>query len=470
MKTFRMVQEVYHSYLVMDCNPDLAADDYGLNILVNNELPQFVLFQNRFKDGLSEYYYDVTECCSLENILKQKLAENDLHTFADALCRALEAVEDFLMDENDIVLSSSCIFKNSEDCWCFIYYPGYGQKLAVQLKQLVEQFLTAVDYTDADSVRKAYQLYHISCDENTALKKLHSFSILENVADDTVLPDCSVGTNSSPGVNVSPSAYGSPGVNVSPSACGSPSVNGNHDACVSRGMYNSPSVCGNPETGKKKKMKESSQKVKKSYKKHNISGVCILTAVLMIEAGIGVWAIQNITSVDIRILIGCFAFVAAATLMGGIIVIHFGKNENSEDFWKPEDFVDYEGIPEPTGSFSGERATTLLSLENTDNAAEVVLKSVHTEQWPDLRIRRFPAIIGKDSKDPGLCIRLPAVSRRHARMEKAGAEIRLTDLHSSNGTFVNGELIGPNCPVCLHPGDNVIFADVEFVFELSEAK
>ena len=49
------------------------------------------------------------------------------------------------------------------------------------------------------------------------------------------------------------------------------------------------------------------------------------------------------------------------------------------------------------------------------------------------------------------------ISRRHAEMIWDGARCAVTDLGSSNGTFVNGRRLMPNVPEALRPGDQVSF-------------
>lgn len=54
----------------------------------------------------------------------------------------------------------------------------------------------------------------------------------------------------------------------------------------------------------------------------------------------------------------------------------------------------------------------------------------------------------------------PGVSAQHARLTAAAGVVRVEDLDSPGGTFVNGERIPPNFPVALHPGDQVAFGQV----------
>jgi FHA domain len=61
-----------------------------------------------------------------------------------------------------------------------------------------------------------------------------------------------------------------------------------------------------------------------------------------------------------------------------------------------------------------------------------------------------PFVVGRSS-EADLLILDPEVSRRHARFENDGRTIFLTDLHSSNGTFLNGRRIEET--IEMRPGD-----------------
>ena len=68
-------------------------------------------------------------------------------------------------------------------------------------------------------------------------------------------------------------------------------------------------------------------------------------------------------------------------------------------------------------------------------------------------------------REPGLGLSLSAettVSRRHANLVRTGQEVTLTDLGSSNGTFVNGAKL--QSPTVLRTGDAVQFGSARFSY------
>lgn len=56
----------------------------------------------------------------------------------------------------------------------------------------------------------------------------------------------------------------------------------------------------------------------------------------------------------------------------------------------------------------------------------------------------------------------PFASSRHARIVRQGGVMVLEDLGSTNGTYLNEEVLGGPTP--LHPGDRVRIGDSEFTF------
>ena len=57
----------------------------------------------------------------------------------------------------------------------------------------------------------------------------------------------------------------------------------------------------------------------------------------------------------------------------------------------------------------------------------------------------------------------PSVSSHHCEVHLRGSEIFIRDLNSTNGTYLNEELL--ETPRPLHPGDRVRIGDSEFAFE-----
>jgi HD-GYP domain-containing protein (c-di-GMP phosphodiesterase class II) len=78
-------------------------------------------------------------------------------------------------------------------------------------------------------------------------------------------------------------------------------------------------------------------------------------------------------------------------------------------------------------------------------------------------------VIGRERQDalPAdqfVCIPLHTISRRHVRLRRRGTAWSVEDLHSSNGSFVNGERLLPGSWHALEDGDELALASTQLVF------
>lgn len=98
-------------------------------------------------------------------------------------------------------------------------------------------------------------------------------------------------------------------------------------------------------------------------------------------------------------------------------------------------------------------------------APETAEQSVELEISERGRSRRVegstPLVIGR-STEADVLVMDPEVSRRHAQLEADRGAVFLTDLRSSNGTFLNGRRIGES--IELRPGDEIDIGSVRIVF------
>jgi hypothetical protein len=107
-----------------------------------------------------------------------------------------------------------------------------------------------------------------------------------------------------------------------------------------------------------------------------------------------------------------------------------------------------------------ERKVSAPLLMPSKAASRLVLNgSAQPEEWP---LTKDTIAIGR-TPDSDLCLKEDGrVSRQHAVIHRAPTAFILTDLNSSNGTFVNGAPITE--PTVLHPGDQIRVGHTELTF------
>jgi hypothetical protein len=130
----------------------------------------------------------------------------------------------------------------------------------------------------------------------------------------------------------------------------------------------------------------------------------------------------------------------------------------------------------PLGSDRGAEAGTIPPDATGMYSASALGSADVAHRAPRLVVERAPG------HDPGMiydldddlvlgrgdhaAIRLedPFASARHARIYEQGSSVIVEDLGSTNGTYLNEELLETARP--LHPGDRVRIGDSEFAFEV----
>lgn len=125
------------------------------------------------------------------------------------------------------------------------------------------------------------------------------------------------------------------------------------------------------------------------------------------------------------------------------------KSDASERF-VTEDFV-IEPQPEEI------EPTELLCREKSECKGILSYQGVHDEE--DIAIQTDTLWIGHREGTNSACIRSSAVSRQHAKITRESGVFYIEDLNSTNGTFVNGELLNYKEKRQLHYMDRVQFAD-----------
>lgn len=74
-------------------------------------------------------------------------------------------------------------------------------------------------------------------------------------------------------------------------------------------------------------------------------------------------------------------------------------------------------------------------------------------------------IIGRRGHYPSVFGVFGDVSGQHARIDQVGAEWTVTDIGSTNGTFLNGRQIPVNVAQPIHIGDKIRFSTIEFTVD-----
>jgi pSer/pThr/pTyr-binding forkhead associated (FHA) protein len=125
--------------------------------------------------------------------------------------------------------------------------------------------------------------------------------------------------------------------------------------------------------------------------------------------------------------------------------------------------IPIEGEPIPADATGLYSASALGSADVAQRAPRLVVERAPGHEPGMIYDLDGDLVLGRGDRAE---IRLddPFASSRHARIYEQGAIVVIEDLGSTNGTYLNEELL--QTPRPLHPGDRVRIGDSEFAFEV----
>jgi hypothetical protein len=121
------------------------------------------------------------------------------------------------------------------------------------------------------------------------------------------------------------------------------------------------------------------------------------------------------------------------------------------------------GSPSPADATGMYSASALGSADVADRAPRLVVERAPGHDSGMIYDLDGDLVLGRGDR---VDIRLqdPFASARHAHIYEQGNIVVIEDLESTNGTYLNEELL--ETPRPLHPGDRVRIGDSEFEFEV----
>lgn len=164
MKT-EYVRELRENYLQItgeNCN------DYGMKMLVGQEIQGFLNMTERKINGESRFLYRISSLISMEDsFLNKNITDKDLDGIIKSFLVIFEGIENHLMDYNGIILEPEMIYSDiGTGKWYFVYYAEKENSFNEDLKRLFEYIIKNVNHKDTRAVTMAYGIYKRLCEEN----------------------------------------------------------------------------------------------------------------------------------------------------------------------------------------------------------------------------------------------------------------------------------------------------------------
>ncbi|MCR5367717.1 DUF6382 domain-containing protein [Eubacterium sp.] len=460
------------------------------------------------KNNITEYIAD-TRLVEMDNDVIMMIRLDDMSTLSGCYCRKRPAVKDiinllkdlaaciketgnYMLSPDDLLVDMRYIlFDLEKQHYRFIYIPGYRKSFSEQLKHLMEEILMIMDHTDKEELLKIYNYYstYVIRENFSPVSFVGSLSYLETGTGISLIEctpvgsvngDMSIGNNGYGNMmgnsgrlgkeegsrtgntqltmyknNISSGELVGPMNSIDRSAVLSGPVNSMDRSAVLSGPVNSMdrnAVLSGPaansmdrSAGYVEREKDISYGTTQKREGNNLiylaGGMLILiSAILYMILG---YRSLAIIAAGVVIYIVCLLTRAAKAKEEERIddsMISYAEVSKKVNF-----INDVEDLYVSSGSY----VTKLVPVDME------VLKNIS-----QIDLNRDTITIGRISQCVDFCIPMDGISRIHAEITHNGNEYYVTDMGSTNGTYVNSMRI--HNPTILKTGDVVSFSNIDF--------
>lgn len=456
-------RDLYNNYMVFRDIVETEETTYTLQMLLNNSISGFLKMEQRIIDNEKQYYYDITAKQPLLLLFqKGQLNKEQILRIMKGILTAIEKAREYLLKENDFILSPEYIYMNlSGGKIELCYRPGYGQDINGQLREVISFLMDKVDYKEQEAVLFSYGLYKISREADCTINKL--WDVLEGKYE----------------------PYGEFKEEIEREQKQREEL----EERKNRELF------GTQGLPLEEKPYTEEMEVEEEIKKYKASA-WILGAVTVVMA-LGIMLAFVKTGVLINRADGTIEYMRALGVLGIVGVTEAGalswlfdekkkvpviktkkvyidaangclKAENTfveqENRWNGNERDVQVSMTDRLQAEEKEEQEQTMLLGKINRSENYKLGAVESSRYEDISLIEFPFFIGKLKTKVDYAIKSDAVSRFHAKLEQEGDFFYLVDLNSTNGTYLNGTRISCNEKNLIHIGDEIAFADVKYQF------
>ena len=423
---------------------------YPVRMLCGGIIPGMLKCQLRNMDGNCMLCFDVTSLQTLRITCEEKkLNHTGLRMILENCIGMAERMEDYLMPPGQLLMDPDHIFVSPEkDRLFFAAMPGRKTDIRQQLTETMEYLLSVIDHSDREAMTAGYGFYRAVLDAAVPLSGLRKAVYKEQWSMEDALAE-----------NLEEEAVRE----LKESREKREDVLWNEDFV--RDGYRKEDTSGASEEAKKRK-----------------AWILILPAAAFLLFAVIVFLFLSGRTgafpMDGLLLMLAF-LMALGVLFARFVFPKLSKAERKKEAVLPPDL----SSPDPAapaavkGEYSNAGSFTEVSMfDGYGGFREGLTESVYpssgkTEKAPVLIPEQghYPVIVMNEGSTmvgslPGAVdavIRAPEISRIHARIRRKEEKISIADLHSKNGTFVNGAPLSGE-ERSLYTGDTVRFADINY--------
>ncbi|MCR5701174.1 MAG: FHA domain-containing protein [Lachnospiraceae bacterium] len=402
-------------------------DIYEIELFKATKVPCFLSFETREVDGDKKLYYEMGHGVSLSLALQHmSLSSERVRHMVRSIKQMWENCEEFLLDPLSVIYDPNLIFVDvTSGEFSFLYYPKKeGEEK--EIKDFLSVLLQNVDKKQEEGMLCLLRFYNQVTDERFKVDQAECVGISEEGRLEILKEE--------------------------------PQVEEINDE---------------PFVVEKKKKNKRKVNIKLHYVTKKLMIVVAVFDVLML-----IGLCMNILTYE---KMG-YLFIGLAVLIGmSIVYMQIDTEETPEEmmeeYWNQKQYVTKEQEEMPLvinddgmkneEVYSGETVLLSSSYEEENIVEEIChgdlcLKPFNDERLKPVCFGHKSIVVGSMEDGCDYTLKEKGISRMHAKLMDKEDGAYLIDLNSTNGTYLNGELVTPGTDYKIEEGDMISFGESEF--------
>lgn len=407
-ESYGYIRQSEHCYLRREKEPE---GSFELAMLLQNPLPGLLTCRQQEMNDQAYLLYDVTSCKALGDWwMGRGLQEKEIKSFVREVIHILRECERHLLDREKVVLKPELIFCDMDARqYYFLYDPFLKPQAGENLRSLAQYMVEQVDYNQQSAVDLVYRIYEGVTGSNSTLRTLEqclesSDEWVESLAEDEEETE-------------------------------------NIQKAVE---FPIESEAG----GRGENRKFWIQK-----------GALAISFIALL---LGIWGLYRY-ELTRRELFAVAGIMILAVITAGCSLfswLHRGRKDEETQELSANDYR----MAEPDDRDTDTESEKTVYLARSELLGQRGLQGMGQERQRWISLGSLPFVIGKKAKFADYVLEDDSISRMHARFVKEDDRMFIMDLHSTNGTYVNGVRLEPDCKVEIQVGDQIGLGKLNFTY------
>lgn len=407
------IRQSEHCYLRREKERE---NSFEVTMLLQNPMPGLLPCRQQQMNEKNYLLYDVTSRKVLADWWAGKsLQEEELRRFVQEIIHILRECDRNMLDREKVVLQPELIFCDMDARQYYFLYDPLGTPAPNEnLMQMAQFLVEKADYTSQPTVDLAYRIFEAVSGANFTIRTLEQ--CLEHWEERQDFSEKRLETDTVP-------------------------VQKDEETLLDREEWEEP--------------KES----------RKTGGAFMQKAALAVSGGtllLGAWVFTHyeLTRKELVLLIGILLLAVATAVCA---VVSWVRKNGERDAGEEMDSEDTDVMVYPHSQKETESEKTLY-LAQGELLNQRGLQGMGKEWQRWISLGSLPFVIGKKEGFADYILEDDTISRMHARFVREDDHIFIVDLHSTNGTYVNGVRLEPDNKVELQAGDQIAMGKLNFTY------